>query len=63
LTWLSQIYKNHIVTVAFKWCVPSASDIFLSKNDISGGKTREASEVLEYDYHEKRRYHKIDTSH
>ena len=39
---LSQIFKNHIVTVACKWCVPSASDVFLSKNDNSGGKTREA---------------------
>jgi hypothetical protein len=46
---LSQIFKNHIVTVAFKWCVPSVSDVFLSKNDNSGGKTREASEVVEYD--------------
>ena len=45
----SQIFKNHIVTVACKWCVPSASDVFLSKNDNSGGKTREASEVVEYD--------------
>jgi hypothetical protein len=23
---LSQIFKNHIVTVAFKWCIPSASE-------------------------------------
>ena len=34
---LSQTFKNHIhnniVTVACKWCVPSASDVFLSKND------------------------------
>ena len=45
---LSQIFKNHIVTVAFKWCVPSASDIFLSKNDNSGKKTHKASEVVEY---------------
>ena len=30
---LSQIFKNHIVTVACKWCVPSTSDVFLSKND------------------------------
>ena len=29
---LSQIFKNHIVTVACKWCVPSASDVFMSKN-------------------------------
>jgi hypothetical protein len=43
---LSQIFKNHIVTVAFKWCVPSAFDVFLSKNDNSGGKTRESSEVV-----------------
>jgi hypothetical protein len=48
---LSQIFKNHIVTVACKWCVPSASDVFLSKNDNSGGKTREASEVVEYDFY------------
>jgi hypothetical protein len=50
---LSQTFKNHIhnntVTVACKWCVPSASDVFLSKNDNSGGKTREASEGVEYD--------------
>ena len=25
---LSQIFKNHIVTVACKWCVPSACDVF-----------------------------------
>ena len=48
---LSQILKNHIVTVAFKWCVPSATNIFLSKNDNSGGKTREVSEVVEYDFY------------
>jgi hypothetical protein len=30
-----------IETVACKWSVPSASDVFLSKNDNSGGKTRE----------------------
>ena len=29
--------------------VLSASDVFLSKNDNSGGKTREASEGVEYD--------------
>jgi hypothetical protein len=50
---LSQTFKNHIhnniVTVACKWCVPSASDVFLSKNDNSGGKNREASEGAEYD--------------
>jgi hypothetical protein len=34
---LSQIFKNHIVTVDFKWCVPSAFVVFLSKNDKSGG--------------------------
>jgi hypothetical protein len=33
-----------------KWCVPSASNVFLSKNDNSGGKTREASEGVEYDF-------------
>jgi hypothetical protein len=48
---LSQIFKNHIVTVAFKGCVPSASDVVLSKNDNYGGKTREASEVVEYDFY------------
>ena len=48
---LSQIFKNHIVTVAFKWCVPSASDVCLSKNDNSGRKTREDSEVVEYDFY------------
>ena len=34
---LSQTFKNHIhnniVTVACKWFVPCASDVFLSKND------------------------------
>jgi hypothetical protein len=52
---LSQTFKNHIhnniVTVACKWCVPSVSDVFLSKNDSSGGKTREASEGVEYDFY------------
>ena len=48
---LSQLFKNHIVTVAFKWCVLSVSDAFLSKNDNSDGKTREASEVVEYDFY------------
>ena len=52
---LSQTFKNHIhnkiVTVACKWCVPSVSDVFLSKNDNSGGKTREASEGVEYDFY------------
>ena len=33
------IYPKQIATVACKWCVPSASDVFLSKNDNSGGKT------------------------
>ena len=51
---LSQTFKNHIhnniVMVACKWCVPSASDVFLSKNDNSGVKTREASEGVEYIY-------------
>ena len=48
---LSQIliFKNNIVTVACKWCVPSTSDVFLSKNDNSSGKTSETSEVVEYD--------------
>ena len=44
---LSQIFKNHIHN---KWCVPSASDVFLSKNDNSGGKPHEASEGVEYDF-------------
>jgi hypothetical protein len=35
---------NNIVTVAGKWCVPSASDVFLLKNYNSGGKICEASE-------------------
>ena len=35
--------------VAGKWCVPSASDVLLSKNDNSGGKTHEVSEGVEYD--------------
>jgi hypothetical protein len=48
---LSQIFKKHIVTVAFKWCVLSASDVFLSKNDNSDGKTRESSKVMEYDFY------------
>jgi hypothetical protein len=48
---LSQIFKNHILTVACKWCIPSASDVFLSKNDSSGRKTREASEGVEYDFY------------
>jgi hypothetical protein len=39
-------FKNHTYN---KWCVPSASDVFLSKNVNSGGKTREASEGVEYD--------------
>ena len=43
---LSQTFENHIHN---KWCVPSASDVFLSKIDNSGGKTREASKVVEYD--------------
>ena len=49
---LSQTFKNHIhnniVTVACKWYVLSASGVFLSKNDNSGGKT-EVSEGVEYD--------------
>ena len=51
---LSQTFKNHIhniVTVSCKWCVPSASDVFLSKNDNSGGETRKASEGVEYDFY------------
>ena len=34
-----------------KWCVPIASDVFPSKNDNSDGKTREASEGMEYDFY------------
>ena len=49
---LPQTFKNHIhnniVKVACKWCVLSASDVFLSKNDNSGRKT-EVSEGVEYD--------------
>jgi hypothetical protein len=40
-----------IVTIACKWCVPSASDVFLSKNGNSGGKTCEASEGVEYEFY------------
>ena len=35
--------------IVCNWCVPSASDVFLSKNGNYGGKTREASEGMEYD--------------
>ena len=45
---LSRTFKNHIHN---KWCVPSASDGFLLKNDNSGGKTRKASEGGEYDFY------------
>ena len=48
---LRHIKTTSIVTVACKWCVPSASDVFLSKNDSSGGKIREASEGVEYDFY------------
>jgi len=50
---LSQTFKNHIHNNKewCKWCVPGASDVFLSKNDSSGGKTREASEGVEYDFY------------
>ena len=44
---LSQTFKNHIRN---KWCVPSASDVFLSMNVNSGAKTREASEGVDYDF-------------
>ena len=50
---LSQTFKNqilihnNIVTVACKWCVASASDVFLSKNNNSCGKTCEASEGVD----------------
>jgi hypothetical protein len=39
------------VRIHNKWCVPKASDVFLSKNDDSGGKTGEASEGVEYDFY------------
>ena len=42
-------FIEFLLTVACKWCVPSAFDFFLSRNDNSGGKTREASEGVEYD--------------
>ena len=35
-------------SIIFSEGIPSASDVFLSKNDNSGRKTREASEGLEY---------------
>ena len=34
-----------------KWCVPIASDVYLSKNASSEGKIREASEGVEYDFY------------
>jgi hypothetical protein len=49
--YLRHLKTTSIATVACKWCVPSASDVFLSKNDNSGGKTREASEGVEYDFY------------
>ena len=48
---LSQIFKNHIVTIGCKWCVPSAFDVFLSKKDNSGGTTRQASKGVEYEFY------------
>jgi hypothetical protein len=45
---LSQTFKNHIHN---KWCVPSASDVFLSKSVNSGRKMREASEGVAYDFY------------
>jgi hypothetical protein len=45
---LSQTFKNHIHN---KWCVPSASDGFLSKNDNSCRKTCEACEGVKYDFY------------
>ena len=44
---LFQTFTIHI----HKWCVPCASDVLLSKNDNSRGKTRDASEGLEYDFY------------
>ena len=44
--------NGRVVTIGVcKWYVLSASDVFLSKNDNSGGKTREASEGVEYDFY------------
>ena len=41
-----------IVAVACKWCVPpNAAEVFLWKNDNSGGKIREVSKGLEYDFY------------
>ena len=40
-----------IATVACKWCVPNSSDVFLSKNDNSGGKTRGTFEGVKYDFY------------
>ena len=40
-----------IVTVACKWCVPSAADVFLSKNNNSGRITCEVSKWVEYDFY------------
>ena len=45
---LFQTFKTHTHNT---WSVPSASDVFLSKNDNSGGKTSEASEGMEYDFY------------
>jgi hypothetical protein len=49
----SQKFKNYIhnniATLTCKWCAPSASDVFLSKNDNSGVNTREAFECVKYD--------------
>jgi len=39
---LRHLEKN-IVAVAWKWCAPNASDVFLSKNDNSGGKNCEST--------------------
>jgi hypothetical protein len=42
-------FIEFLLTIACKWCVPSAFDFFLLRNNNSGGKTREASEGVEYD--------------
>ena len=47
---LSQTFENHIHCKG-RLQVMRASDVFLSKNDSSGGKLREASEWVEYDFY------------
>jgi hypothetical protein len=50
---LSQTFKNNIHNnneIQDQYPT-SSSDVFLSKNDNSGGKTREASDGVEYDFY------------